>query len=244
MFSPAYNAPPLIGQRRPRRRRKRAVTLIVGLHRGDHLLVSADSGMYDDQEDAVIEAPKLEYGGPFAWGYSGYETLGLEFHAWMRAERGRLAGLGKESDLLKEVEAASNRINGKRWLELQASGVKRENLKYDHFAHVVVAGYTNGHGVILRLEYGCPSQILMTPGPLIVLGVDEMADKAYAAMLQDGTWTPDENGLQRLMDLAITFGADEWNLRQPVRMLRVTQTDSQDVSGERFRKRFRGSQLP
>jgi hypothetical protein len=42
LVSPSYTVPPLIGQRKPRRRRKRSVTLIV-LHCRDHLPLSADS---------------------------------------------------------------------------------------------------------------------------------------------------------------------------------------------------------
>lgn len=242
LVSPSYNAPPLIGQRKPRRRRKRSVTLIVGLHCGDHLLLTADSGMYHSDDDSVTEAPKLEYSGPFAWGYGGDQLLGFEFHAWMRTERARLTGLGNGIDLLNEVKAVSDRINGKHWQELLATGVKQEDLKYNHFAHVIVAGYISGHGVIIKLVYGLPSQIATAPGPLILLGVDEMAEKAYAAM--GSTWTPDEDGLQRLMDVAITFGYDDGNLRQPVRMLRVTQRDSEDVSRERFWKRFPGLRPP
>jgi hypothetical protein len=219
------------------------VTLIVGLHCGDHLLLSADSGVYDDQQDAVTEAPKLEYRGPFAWGFSGSESLGLEFHAWMRAEHARLAGLGNGVDLIKEVKTVSDRINGNRWQELQAAGVQQDNLKYDHFANVIVAGFTNGHGLIVSLVYGLNPQIVPTPGPPIALGADELARKAYSAMQHDRAWTPDQGGLQRLMDLAITFGSDD-NLRQPVRMLRVTQRDSEDVSQERFWKRFPGLRPP
>ena len=244
LVSPLYNAPPLIGQRKPRRRRKRSVTLIIGLHCGDHLLLSADSGMYDSDDDSVSEAPKLECSGPFAWGYSGYAPLGEEFHSSMRATHGRLDRLRNGVDLLNEVKAVSDDINGKRWQELQAAGVTREDLKYDHFANVIVAGYVGGDGMIIKLVYGLAPQIVTSPGPLILLGVEELAEKAYAAMGNNSTWTADESGLQRLMDLAITFGSDEWNLRQPVRMLRVNQSDSEDVSQERFWKRFPGLRPP
>jgi hypothetical protein len=233
LVSPSYNAPPSVGPRRPRRRRKRSVTLIVGLHCDDHLLLSADSGVYDDQEDAVVLSEKLEYGGPFAWGFSGYETLGLQFQEWMRTEHARLAGLGNWTELEKELTASLARINREPLQELQTTG----QVPFNRFAHGIVAGFVGGDGVLIRLDAGSVSQIVTTPGKLIALGRDDLAANAHSAMRNDDTWTPDQVGLQRLMELAITFGHDD-NLRQPVRMLKVTQRGSEDVSRKRFWKRL------
>jgi hypothetical protein len=236
-MSPLYDLP-LLTFRRPRRRQKRTVTLIAGLHCGDHLLLSADSGVYDEH-DNVTEVAKLDHHGSFAWGFSGYETLGREFDGWMRANCVRLASLGNGIDLLNEVKATLDRINGNRWQELQSAGVKRESLMYDHFVHVIVAGFVSDHGLITSLTHGQPHQIVTTPGTSpIWLGATLLAEKAYAALAHDHRWTPDQGGLQRLMDLAVTFGHDEENLRQPVRLLRVNRSGSLDVSDERFRKRF------
>ena len=199
------------------------MTLIVGMHCGDHLLLSADSGVYDDATGKVDEAVKLAHGGSFAWGFGGYEDLGDQFHNWMRAEHWRLSRLRDWQAALSEIQTIAGRINAERRMRMREAGVDLSGpLEWNNFLHSIVAGYVGSEGMVVSIDHeGALRRASTVSGSIVPVGVEAAAGGAYTFLKQKNRWANNQDSLDALMELAITNSRPDENLRFPVRMLRV-----------------------
>jgi hypothetical protein len=213
------------------------MTLIVGVHAGDHLFLAADSGVTHGS-GTVTQQPKLSLAGQFAWGFSGQDDLGLQFSAWMLEHHARLSKRGNWNLAIEEIGTASNRLNAGRRSRMAEAGIDLNGpLQWNDFVHVMVAGVFGDQCGIFTVDWRGSAERVV-PESIITLGVDGGAHAAYDYFKRYARWKPNQDRLEELMDLAISFSQPDENLRSPWRVLRIDPNGVTDISNDEFRRRF------